>query len=101
MEISLRKGITSIDHYLKFEELASGRGYFDILFLPRAGSGKPALLIELKWNKSAAKAITQVKDKQYPEILKKFDYKGKLLLIGVNYSTSTGKHTCKIVEYNS
>lgn len=62
MEVSLRKGITSIDHYLKFEELASGRGYFDILFLPRVGSGKPALLIELKWNKSATNAITQVKD---------------------------------------
>lgn len=32
--------------------------------------------------------------------MKKFEYKGKLLLIGVNYSTKTGKHTCRIEEYN-
>jgi len=92
--------LTSIDHYLRFEEIASGRGYSDILFLPRLGSGKPALLVELKWDKSADKAITQIMDKQYPEIMKKFGYEGKLLLIGVNYSTKTGKHTCKIEESN-
>lgn len=91
--------LTSMDHYLKFEELASGRGYSDILFLPRPTSGKPALLIELKWDKSVNKAITQIVDKQYPEIMKKFGYEGKLLLIGVNYSTKTGKHTCNIEEY--
>ncbi|MDO4337735.1 MAG: AAA family ATPase [Eubacteriales bacterium] len=80
----------------EFEELASGRGYSDILFLPRPTSRKPALLIELKWDKSVEKAITQIVDKQYREILKKFDYEGKVLLIGINYSTKTGKHTCKI-----
>lgn len=92
--------LTSIDHYLRFEELASGRGYCDILFLPRLGLQKPALLIELKWNKSSEKAITQIMDKQYPEIMKKFDYRGKLLCVGLNYSTKTGRHSCKIEEYN-
>ncbi|MDO4338310.1 MAG: AAA family ATPase [Eubacteriales bacterium] len=91
--------LTSIDHYLKFEELASGREYCDILFLPRPTSRKPALLVELKWNKSADQAITQITDKQYPQIMKKFGYEGKLLLIGLNYSTKTGKHTCRIAEY--
>ncbi|MDO5350937.1 MAG: AAA family ATPase [Lachnospiraceae bacterium] len=91
--------LTSIDHYIRFEEIASGRGCCDILFLPRRTSPKPAMLIELKWDKSVDKAITQIKEKQYPEIMKKFDYEGKLLLIGLNYSTKTGKHTCKIEEY--
>lgn len=92
--------LTSMDHYLQFEELASGRGYCDILFLPRSGSSKPPLLIELKWDKSTEQAITQIRDKQYVEIMKKFDYKGKILLGGVNYSTKTGIHSCKIEEYN-
>lgn len=91
--------LTSIDYYMRFEELASGRGYSDILFLPRRTSSKPALLIELKWDKSADKAVSQIKERQYPEIMKKFDYEGRILLVGLNYSTKTGKHTCKIEEY--
>lgn len=27
--------LSAVDHYLRFEELASGKGYSDILFLPR------------------------------------------------------------------
>ncbi len=92
--------ITSIDHYMRFEELASGRGYSDILFLPKRMASKPALLIELKWDKSVDKAVSQIKERHYPEIMKKFGYKGRILLIGLNYSTKTGKHTCKIEEYN-
>lgn len=92
--------LSSMDHYLRFEELASGRGYSDILFLPRKTSSKPALLIELKWDKNVDKAITQIKEKQYTEIIRKFDYKGELLLVGINYSTKTGTHTCRIEKYS-
>lgn len=91
--------LSSIDHYLRFEELANGRGYSDILFLPRKSSSKPALLIELKWNKSADQAISQIKEKQYTEFIRKFDYDGNLLLIGLNYDTKSGKHTCRIERY--
>lgn len=92
--------LTCMDYYLRFEEIACGRGYSDILFLPGRTSPKPALLIELKWDKSTKKAISQIKERQYTEIMKKFDYKGRLLLVGLNYSTRTGKHTCKIEEYS-
>ena len=61
--------LSCVDHYLKFEELASGKGYSDILFLPGRASEKPALLIELKWNKSAEGAVTQIKDKKYTGFL--------------------------------
>ncbi len=91
--------LSCMDHYLRFEELAGGRGFSDILFLPRKNSSKPALLIELKWNKSADKAIGQIHEKQYNEVLKKFDYTGELLLVGINYSEKTGKHTCKIERF--
>lgn len=40
--------LSCVDHYLRFEEIAGGRGYCDILFLPRNTSSKPALLIELE-----------------------------------------------------
>lgn len=85
-----------MDHYPRFEELASGKGYSDILFLPNVKSSKPALLIELKWNKSEGGAVTQMKEKNYSQLLKQFDYQGEFLLVGINYSTKTKKHTCKI-----
>lgn len=93
--------LSSMDHYLRFEELAGGRGYSDILFLPRKFSSKPALLVELKWNKSAEGAIAQIKEKQYTEFMRKFDYDGELLLVGLNYNTKNGVHTCKIERYDS
>lgn len=93
--------LSSMDHYLRFEELAGSRGYSDILFLPRKFSSKPALLVELKWNKSAAGAIAQIKEKQYTEFMGRFDYDGELLLVGLNYNTKNGVHTCKIERYDS
>ena len=91
--------LSCIDHYIRFEELASGKGYSDILFLPNAGSPKPALLIELKWDKSAPGAILQIKKKNYAQILKKFEYQGEVLLVGINYNSKTKKHSCKIEKY--
>ena len=98
--VVLMSYLSSVDDYIRFEELASGRGYTDILFLPRKFSLKPAVLVELKWNKSAGEAILQIKEKQYTECMKKFDYDGDLLLVGVNYDEKNGKHTCKIERYH-
>ncbi len=42
------------DYYIKFEELPSGDGYVDLVYLPKKLSPLPALVIELKWNQSAA-----------------------------------------------
>lgn len=90
--------LSSVDDYSRFEELASGKGYVDMLFLPTIQSSKPALVIELKWNKSAEKAIQQQEEQQYWKFSDKFIYKGKILLIGINYNTKTKKHTCRIME---
>lgn len=88
--------LSSMDHYMRFEELASGKGYSDILFLPNTGSSKPALLIELKWNKSAGGAISQIKRQNYAQVMEHFHYHGEFLLVGINYSTKTKKHSCRI-----
>lgn len=72
------------DHYLKFEELPSGAGCADIVYLPKQGVNCPVLLVELKWNRSAECAIAQIHDRNYPAVLA--PYKGNILLVGVNYS---------------
>ena len=59
---------------------------------------KPAVVIELKWNKSAEGAIQQIKDKQYIEALK--DYHGNLLLAGIDYDKKTKQYSCIIEKWN-
>lgn len=90
--------LSCVDDYSRFEELASGKGYIDILFLPTVQSSKPALVIELKWNKSAEKAVKQEEEQQYWKFADKFKYKGKILLVGISYNTKNKKHTCRIKE---
>ena len=44
---------------------------------------KPAMIIELKWDKNVQGAIAQIEDKKYTDALK--DYHGNILLVGINY----------------
>ncbi|MDO5422225.1 MAG: AAA family ATPase [Eubacteriales bacterium] len=85
------------DEFIREEEFPSGHGYADILFRPKRESSMPAILIELKWNKTADAAIQQIKERDYPHSLK--DYVGNLLLVGINYDAKTKKHTCRIEKY--
>ena len=78
--------------------MPSGKGYADIVFLPRKQSDKPAMVVELKYDKSAKGAIAQIKEKQYMEALA--EYKGNLLLVGINYDKEKKKHSCIIEEWN-
>lgn len=59
---------------------------------------KPAVVIELKWDKSAEGAIEQIKNKEYIDALK--DYQGDLLLAGINYDKKTKKHSCIVEKWN-
>ena len=77
-------------------EMPSGKGFADIVYLPRRNAECPALLIELKWNKSAEGAIAQIKKKQYADWLK--EYTGDILLIGINYDDEK-EHQCIIERY--
>ncbi len=86
------------DHYLQFEELPLGNGYVDIAYIPLSSSGYPLLIVELKYNESAGCAITQIKEKKYPACLK--NYKGEILLVGINYDRKEKKHTAEIEKYS-
>lgn len=84
--------------YTMHRELAGGKGFADIVFIPRKKfPDKPAMVVELKWNKSAEGAISQIKNKEYCASLE--EYKGDLLMVGINYNKKTREHTCIIEEY--
>ena len=83
------------EYYAIVRELPSGKGFTDICMIPRKHHlDKPAIIIELKWDKGADAALAQIKEKQYGNALK--DYHGNLLLVGINYDKSTKKHECVI-----
>ncbi|SFC74681.1 AAA family ATPase [Butyrivibrio sp. YAB3001] len=86
--------ISCANNYMKLEELPSGHGYADIVYIPFQVSNLPILLIELKVNDSAEGAISQVKERNYPKIFENLD--GELLMCGISYDSKTKKHECKI-----
>lgn len=61
-------------------------------------SNMPALVIELKWNKSAENAISQIKNRKYVKSLE--HYTGKILLVGINYDLNTKEHQCIIETWD-
>lgn len=86
------------NYYTVIKKLPSGKGRTDLVYIPRKQfSEKPALLIELKWNRTAESAIEQIKEKCYPQALE--EYTGSLLLVGINYDEKTKKHSCRIETY--
>ena len=82
--------------YTLIRELPSGKGFADIVFLPRKHTDKPAMVIELKWDKTAEGAINQIKEKKYTGALD--EYAGNLLLAGINYEKDKKQHECVIEE---
>lgn len=75
-------------------ELSAGKGYADLVFKPRKNNPNPAIIAELKYDKTAESAIDQIKKKQYADCLK--DYSGGILLVGISYNKDDKHHTCKI-----
>ncbi len=57
--------LASLKTYHKaVREFPCGKGFADLVYLPlRKDTNKPAILMELKWNKSAKTAITQIKER--------------------------------------
>lgn len=88
---------SAMKEYTKIREFPTGKGFADIVYLPKAHSGKPAMIVELKCGVSAEGAIAQMKDKKYVESLK--EYQGNLLLVGINYDRGSKKHTCVIEKW--
>lgn len=89
--------------YNIIREMPAGKGFADFVFIPRANAGsRPAMVVELKYNKSADTAINQIKENRYHGALS--GYSDRILLVGINYDADgkdAKKHTCVIEEFTS
>lgn len=90
------------EQYEIIQEMPTGKGFADIVFIPKKNidtTAYPPMIIELKWEQSAETAINQIKARNYPEKLKNFE---KILLVGISYSKDAKenkKHRCIIEKY--
>ena len=91
-------------YYTVILELESGKGAADVVFLPSPKYPHiPALVVELKYSKTAKGAIDQIRRQEYPDRLE--HYRGNILLVGINYDKDVPHthpdfkhHTCVIEE---
>lgn len=85
-------------YYSVVREIPSGKGFADLVYIPRRKYiDMPAMVVELKWDKSANTAINQIKDKKYSDSISRFS--GDILLVGINYDKKTKKHECIIEKF--
>ena len=84
----------AVNDYVIHREYASGKGFVDLVLIPRKHVDSPAIVIELKYNQDADTAISQIKRRNYPD--KVAQYAGNLLLVGINYDRETEQHECHI-----
>ena len=63
--------------YMLIREFPAGRGFADIVFLPLPSAGRPALVVELKYDRTADAAIRQIRDRKYTQSLE--GYTGEIL----------------------
>lgn len=85
-------------YYTIVRELPSGKGFADLTFAPRlkyAGE-KPAMIVELKWDRDADTAIRQIHEKKYDGALKDYRDAAGILLVGISYDRKTRRHECEI-----
>ena len=83
--------------YVFHRELATGKGFADLVLIPRRHVDSPAIVLELKYHQDADTAISQIKRKAYPD--KIAQYTDNLLLVGINYDKRTKRHSCHIERY--
>lgn len=79
--------------YTIIKELPTGKGYADVAFIPFV-QNIPAIIVELKNNKSAESAIEQIKERKYDDALS--HYRGNMLFVGINYDEKSKRHECVI-----
>ncbi len=86
--------VAATDDWTCVDELPSGRGYADVAYLPRRGSDMPALLVELKWDQPVRAAVDQMRERDYPQVLRGLGV--PILLVAVTYDAKTKEHSCRI-----
>ena len=78
--------LSALRYYFKpIREFPSEEGFADFVFIPKPEyrNNHPALVIELKWNRDAETALSQIREGRYPDSIA--DYTGNILLVGISY----------------
>lgn len=88
--------IYALNKYTIVKEMTAGKGFADVVFIPFVPD-IPAMIIELKHNKSTETALNQIKQKKYFDSLE--HYKGDLIFVAINYDEKTKSHECKIERF--
>ena len=86
--------IAAKNYYEIHREFATGKGFADFVLIPYRNNDKPAIILELKYDKTADSAIRQIHEKRYTGKL--HNYAGTLILVGINYDKEAKTHDCKI-----
>lgn len=87
----------AFNDYIIHREQATGNGFADLVLIPRKNVDSPAIVIELKYDKTVDTAIEQIKRRQYPA--KVVQYTDNLLLVGITYERDTKQHRCCIEKW--
>lgn len=94
-ELDSASTLTGNERFRNEFGMTQRKGFADAVYIPiPAAKNYPALVIELKHNKSVKSAINQIKEKKYSKPLE--NYSGEILLVGITYDEETKKHTCRI-----
>ena len=88
--------IYALNKYTVLREMPTGKGVADMVYIP-IKQDLPALIIELKHNKSVESALKQIRERQYFTSLS--HYSGTLLFVGISYDEHTKKHACRIETF--
>ena len=87
-------------NYTILDELHSGKGYADVVYIPKPLCNTAAFIVKLKYLKNTFIGMKQIIDRNYSTRL--HHYKKNLLLVSINYDKDSPnkKHTCLIRKYN-
>ena len=82
--------------YKLIREFPSGKGFADVVFLPLPHTHRPAMVVELKYDRRVSAAIQQIKDRKYTQAFE--NCAGEILLVGISYEKDNRKkpHNCII-----
>ncbi len=84
--------------YTIVTEFPTGKGFADVAFIPKYPTlGFPAMIVELKMNKTVNTAMQQIEERKYG--LDLLHYRGNMLLVGVNYEVKGHAHSCEIRSF--
>lgn len=88
--------IYTLNEYTVIREATAGCGFADVICIPFKPN-RPAMIIELKRNGTAERAVEQILQKNYGEAF--FNYHGEVLFVGINYDEKDKTHTCRIERF--